>query len=158
SGHSRHARRRVAVASGTPQRRRAAGTDSLDPAVASIALDAGGDAGGMVSALEQSAVDLEGELSWLGRLIDARFKLYFNLDDAEADAVVQPPDLSESDSPYAMFLREIGCDFGERVALVLALTPHLRPQILDVFFTRNQTFDRRFTEFGGARQDAGGEF
>jgi hypothetical protein len=113
----------------------------------------------MVSALEQNAADLEGELAWLARLIDARFKLYFDLDAAvAAGEALAPPDLSGSDSPYAAFLRETGCGFAERVALVLALAPHIRPQLLDVFFTRNQTFDRRFTEFGGARKGADGDF
>ena len=126
--------------------------------MAAIAMDAGGDAGGMVSALEQNATDLEGELNWLAQLIDVRFKLYFNLEGAEPTAAPEPPDLSQSPSPYATLLRELECDFAERVALVLALAPHLRPQILDVFFTRNQTFDRRFSEFGGVRKDSDGEF
>jgi len=122
-------------------------------------LDAGGDAGGMVSALEQNALDLEAELSWLARLIDARFKLYFDLGGgAEAVDVPAPPDLSGSESPYATFLRESGCGFAERVALALALAPHLRPQLLDVFFTRNQTFDRRFTEFGGVHKEHDANF
>ncbi|WP_246741610.1 ATP-binding protein [Bradyrhizobium aeschynomenes] len=126
--------------------------------MAAIAMDAGGDAGGMVSALEQNAVDLDAELGWLAQLIDARFKLYFNLDRAEPAAPSGPPDLSQSPSPYASFLREHACDFAERVALVLALAPHLRPQLLDVFFTRNQTFDRRFAEFGGVRKEPDGDF
>jgi AAA+ superfamily predicted ATPase len=33
----------------------------------------------------------------------------------------------------------------------------LRPQLLDLFHTRNTSFDRKFTEFGGVR-DAGGDF
>ena len=41
----------------------------------------------------------------------------------------------------------------ERLALALALVPHLRPQLLDVFFSRNAQFDRRFAEFGGVRLD-----
>ena len=32
--------------------------------------------------------------------------------------------------------------FAERAMLVLALAPHLRPQLLDVFFTRNTAIDR----------------
>ncbi|GLH76289.1 hypothetical protein SSBR45G_11970 [Bradyrhizobium sp. SSBR45G] len=112
----------------------------------------------MVSALEHNAADLEAELGWLAQLIDARFKLYFNLDGAAPAAIAEPPDLSGSASPYAAFLRENQCGFAERVALVLALAPHLRPQLLDVFFTRNQTFDRRFTEFGGVRKDADADF
>jgi hypothetical protein len=122
-------------------------------------LDASGNAGGMVSALEQNALDLEAELSWLARLIDARFKLYFDLGGgAEIVEIPAPPDLSGSESPYAAFLRESGSGFAERVALALALAPHLRPQLLDVFFTRNQTFDRRFTEFGGVHKEHDANF
>ena len=36
--------------------------------------------------------------------------------------------------------------------------PHVRPQLLDVFFTKNKLFDRRFTEFGGVRQGSDGDF
>jgi len=112
----------------------------------------------MVSALERNAADLESELAWLERLIDTRLKLYFGLDGAASAEALMPPDLSGSDSPYATFLRETNLEFNERVALVLALVPHLRPQLLDVFFTRNQTFDRRFTEFGDARREPEGDF
>ncbi|MFO1430277.1 MAG: ATP-binding protein [Candidatus Competibacteraceae bacterium] len=36
--------------------------------------------------------------------------------------------------------------------------PHIRPQLLDVFFLKNKTFDRRFTEFGGVRHGPDGDF
>ena len=48
--------------------------------------------------------------------------------------------------------------FAERTALILSLVPHIRPQLLDVFFTKNQTFDRKFTEFGGVWHGPGGDF
>jgi hypothetical protein len=44
------------------------------------------------------------------------------------------------------------------MAVVLALVPHIRPQLLDGFFLRNKTFDRRFTEFGGLAGGAEGDF
>ena len=62
-----------------------------------------------------------------------------------------PPDLAASDSAYASMLRHYRVSLAERAVLVLALVPHLRPRLLDVFFTRNQTFDKLFTEFGGQR-------
>ena len=37
----------------------------------------------------------------------------------------------------------------DRLALILALTPHLAPQVLDPFFTRNQSYNKAFTEYGG---------
>jgi hypothetical protein len=33
--------------------------------------------------------------------------------------------------------------------------PHIRPQLLDIFFTKNKTFDRKFTEFGGVYGSSG---
>jgi ATPase family associated with various cellular activities (AAA) len=106
--------------------------------------------------LEVNAKDLEAELRWLAQVIDTRMKLYFNLE-CEYDAVtsVVPPALSGS--PYATFVMRENLDFAERVALILVLAAHIRPQLLDVFLTRNQTIDRRFTEFGG-RRGAGEEF
>ena len=112
----------------------------------------------MSTSLELNARDLEQELGWMARVLDARFKLYFTHDAVVASVEeVQPPDLAGSISPYADFLRHYEVTFAERVAIVLALVPHLRPQLLDVFHTKNQIFDRRFTEFGGAR-DADGDF
>jgi AAA+ superfamily predicted ATPase len=111
----------------------------------------------MVTALDRNAADLDAELAWLARVIDARFKLYFGLDGAVPEPPASP-DLRASRSPYALFVRRNRLDFTERVALALALAPHARPQLLDVFFTRNQTFDRRFTEFGGVRREPDGDF
>lgn len=39
--------------------------------------------------------------------------------------------------------------FCERVVIMLALIPHVCPQILDIFFVQNKNFDRQYTEFGG---------
>ncbi|HWN69396.1 MAG TPA: hypothetical protein VNM90_17265, partial [Haliangium sp.] len=101
--------------------------------------------------------DLELELAWFTRVLALRFQLYFGQGDAppEARAITDlaPPELGDSTSPWASFVRERPLTLVERLALVLALVPHLRPQLLDVFFTKNATFDRRFTEFGGARID-----
>lgn len=107
----------------------------------------------------ENARDLEGELGWFARVLDTRFKLHFGQECKYEDVFdARPPDLSESDSEYARFARHYELSFAERLALVLALTPHIRPQLLDVFFTRNKTFDRRFTEFGGTRQGPEGDF
>jgi hypothetical protein len=116
-----------------------------------------------VSELAQNTHDLEHELAWLARLLDARFRLYFGASNPgegpvapPSDAELAPPDLSDARSPFA---REVvGCEleFEERAALILALAPQLRPQLLDVFFTRNRTFDRPFTEFGGASTPGSG--
>ena len=93
--------------------------------------------------------DFTAELQWFTQVLDLRFKLYFNTGETPYGHIEEllPPNLSGS--PYAQLIEEHQFGFAERIALALCLTPHLRPQLLDVFFTKNKTFDRPFTEFGG---------
>lgn len=119
------------------------------------------DSSGMVtpSLLQANARDLEQELVWFAQLVDERFKPYLQQDaDGGELADIEPPDLGDSDSPYARFLQHYQLTFAERTALILSLTPHIRPQLLDVFFTKNRLFDRKFTEFGGVCQGSEGDF
>lgn len=48
--------------------------------------------------------------------------------------------------------------FNERVVLLLALMPHLCPQLLDFFFVNNKDLDRPYTEFGGWKGISHGGF
>ena len=129
------------------------------------ALDGSAAAGGLEmsemmeeSLIEQNAHDLEGELAWFAQLLDARIKLYFNHETAvQSIFEIEPPDLTAAQSPYASFVRTYQLSFAERTALVLSLIPHIRPQMLDIFFTKNELFDRKFTEFGG-RYGPDGDF
>jgi AAA+ superfamily predicted ATPase len=129
------------------------------------ALDAAATQGRVVSdddaLLRANARDLETELNWLIGVIDRRFRLYFQITGEEPAAPVEdvlgtPPAL-DAGSAYARLVAEERFQTIERLALILSLAPHLRPQLLDVFHTRNQTFDRRFTEFGAARSGPDGD-
>lgn len=93
---------------------------------------------------------LVAELQWLTEVIDTRLKLYFGKT-ASHKAIydIQPPDLSNDDSSYAQLVAQHTMSFKERIVLILALTPHIKPQLLDVFFIKNADYDRTFTEFGG---------
>ncbi|MBD3421979.1 MAG: AAA family ATPase [Chitinivibrionales bacterium] len=97
-----------------------------------------------------NAQTLNAELDWFYRILDTRFKLYFGHECAYRDVVdVAPPPLEHVQSAYAQFVKQH--DFGahERIVFVLSLIPHIRPQLLDMFFAKNATYDRPFTEFGG---------
>ena len=110
------------------------------------------------SAWQRNVRDLERELDWFSALLDTRFHSYFRqATDVEDTAPVppQPPDLGSSDAPYAQFLRDYQLEPAERIAVVLALSTHTRPHLLDAFATRNKHLDRPFTEFGGLRASAG---
>jgi len=109
--------------------------------------------------IRKNAHDLELELTWFARVLDTRFKLYFNEQTEYRDIFeVEPPALQEADSDYARFVRHYELTFSERLAVMLGLVPHIRPQLLDIFFLRNKTFDRKFTEFGGTRQGPDSDF
>ena len=109
--------------------------------------------------MDVDLAELERELEWLAGVIDRRFRQYFPGADEPpvGEVLAEPPALGASASPYAQWVARQARDRAERLALLLALARHLRPQLLDVFFTRNATFDRRFTEFGGLRGEGGFE-
>jgi hypothetical protein len=97
------------------------------------------------------AIMLNNELQWLCTVIDFRMKSYFNHKaDYEKLKDINPPALLE-ESYYAQIVNRFNMNFEERLILILTLAPHLRPQILDVFFLKNSNHDRVFTEFGGVK-------
>lgn len=118
-------------------------------------------AGGVVmeTLIRKNTRDLELELKWFTQVLNHRFKLYFGQEPIDYDVfAITPPDLSESDSPYAQFVQQSELSFSERFAIVLGLVPHIRPPLLDVFFIKNKKFDRKFTEFGGIHQGPDADF
>ncbi len=93
---------------------------------------------------------LRQELDWLEAVIRQCMVTYFVQEGHEKDwTEISIPDLSLSDSPYADFIKKWNLDVYARLAIALAMAPHLRPEILDVFLSKNQVYDRGFTEFGG---------
>ncbi|HEX8108463.1 MAG TPA: ATP-binding protein [Kofleriaceae bacterium] len=99
--------------------------------------------------LIENARDIEQELVWLRQVIEIRLQLHTGAEARTGDVLdVTPPGLEGSSSEYAGFVRRHGLSFAERLAVVLALVPHVRPRLLDSFFLRNASTDRRFTEFG----------
>lgn len=98
----------------------------------------------------RNALSLEAELGWFGQVLDTRFRLYFEQECAH-DSIdeITPPDLAADQSEYARLVKACAMSFEERLVLVLALIPHIRPQLLDTLFMKNKNFDRGFTELGG---------
>lgn len=71
---------------------------------------------------------------------------------------LQPPDISSDESVYAEFVKYYSLTTDERLLLMLALIPHLQPQLLDVFFSTNKKNGRGYTEFGGIKGSRHGGF
>jgi len=96
---------------------------------------------------------LEADLEWLAQALRQRLDNYFAPPDDEfrpAAAMPPPPELWNGSSPYADILMTCQLSSQERLIMLLALAPMLRPQLLDVLLTRNEATQRGFTEFGGA--------
>lgn len=103
-----------------------------------------------MEALVNNANALNAEMNWLSTAIERRMTSYFDDNEQPFQLMeLTPPDLSGSPSIYGQIVTYYGFGAVERLALAMALAPHIRPQILDVFFTRNKNYDRTFTEFGG---------
>jgi hypothetical protein len=109
--------------------------------------------------LHANAGCLERELDWFNRVLQARLALHFGQPSEVSDIrLLAPPPLDEDASEYARAVREAGFGFDERLVLMLALVPHVRPQLLDLLFVRNSNLDRGFTEFGGWKGQIHGGF
>ncbi|HXU93155.1 MAG TPA: ATP-binding protein [Gallionella sp.] len=106
-----------------------------------------------------NAVCIEAELEWFTKVVETRFSLHFGQECGYEDVRAHlPPDFGNDGSEYARLVRECGMGFDERIVLMLALVPHIRPQALDTFFVSNKNFDRAFTEFGGTKGKVHGGF
>ena len=91
-----------------------------------------------------NAMSLEKELTWFSSVLDTRIALYFEHDTSENEGEkvfdsieeIPLPDLSSDDSAYGSIVSDLALEFDERILLVLTLVPHIRPDLLDLFFTR----------------------
>ncbi|MDE1150353.1 MAG: ATP-binding protein [Azospirillaceae bacterium] len=94
---------------------------------------------------------LDLEIAWFQRVLEHRFAAHAPRDGAPppAGGLPPPPRLPKGDAPYARLVRDLRLDAAERLVLILALIPHLAPELLDPFLIQNQAIGRRFSEFGG---------
>ncbi len=104
----------------------------------------------MTNTAAANVATLERELTWCAEMIDTAISLYFGQECVHRDiSELLPPPVDDDPSPYAKLVRQHSMSVSERLILILALAPFLRPQLLDPFLLKNTAMDRGFTEFGG---------
>jgi SpoVK/Ycf46/Vps4 family AAA+-type ATPase len=104
----------------------------------------------MADMLSVNAHVLEQEIAWFQEVMTARLTHHAG-QSATGDVLALPPApiLSAESSPYGDVIRNFEMGPAERLLVVLALLPHVRPDVLDSFLIQNEAIARRFTEFGG---------
>lgn len=103
-----------------------------------------------LASMRANAVSLGQELDWFSRVLETCFRLYFGQAcDHRSIRDLTPPSLAGQDSEYARLVAGFAMSFDERLVLMLALVPHIRPQLLDTLLINNKGLGRSFTEFGG---------
>ncbi|MCK8521024.1 ATP-binding protein [Aquimarina sp. D1M17] len=97
-----------------------------------------------------NATVLQEELAWLSTVLQTRLELHFQQETLydSIDELV-PPIVVGKEGSYANFINKHKLNFEERLLLILALVPHIKPEVLDILLTKNKDYDRRFSEFGG---------
>ena len=100
--------------------------------------------------IADNAAFIQRELDWFRDVLDVRFKAHAG-DPVSGDilALCPPPPIGDGEGAYARALQELDLGPAERLLVILAYAPHVRPSVLDPFLIQNQSLNRRFTEFGG---------
>lgn len=90
---------------------------------------------------------MRGHIEWFEALLHVTIGVYFRQQGFENASV------NQLRLPTSKWLEEStkhsDITFEERVIVMLALMPHIKPQALDTFFLQNGALDRQFTQFGG---------
>lgn len=90
------------------------------------------------------------EIAWFEHALARRLQSHAEGTPCDVGELLHPaPDLPAPGTAYGDVVRAAELDPAERLVLVLALLPHLRPEALDALLIRSEALQRRFTEFGG---------
>ncbi|UPZ14776.1 ATP-binding protein [Flavobacterium humidisoli] len=97
-------------------------------------------------------ISLYNEMDWLQKVIDQVICSYLLQEGHEnrwQDIPLPEANAETEDSVYYKKIIEWNLNLYERLCLALILAPQIKPEILDIFFSKNAMYDRGFTEFGG---------
>lgn len=103
--------------------------------------------------LKPSLQTIENEINWLEQVIDFRFDEYFR---QEREVAYPTAPVLDDDSYYSSLINNNDFGLHERLLIIITLVPHIKPTVLDTFYTKNANIDRVYTEFGGIKGDKHG--
>lgn len=98
------------------------------------------------------------EMDWLQKVIDQVICSYLlqeghenrwqdiPLPENDPDSELE---FNPEESAYHQKRKEWDLNLYERLCLALIIAPQVKPEVLDIFFSKNAMYDRGFTEFGG---------
>lgn len=109
--------------------------------------------------INRNVASMEKDLQWFSMVLETRLRLYLKQKVTDQSIYeIEPPVFAEHESVYADFVSHYNLSFAERILLVLALIPHVRPELLDPLFIGNESTNRGWTEFGGIKGKNHGGF
>jgi hypothetical protein len=109
--------------------------------------------------LSANAAFIRHEIVWFREVLERRFRMHAGKEEhRDIFARLRPPHVPRHKSSYAEVISRFAFGPAERLVLILAYIPHVRPDVLDPFLIQNQSVQRRFTEFGGFVGTAHGGF
>ena len=91
---------------------------------------------------------IQEEINWFTEILDARMQQYFAEQEYDFSTIPPPPSRFHG-IYYHDFIIKFSLSIDERLILIMALIPHLSPQLFDRFFIQNKSIGRSFSEFGG---------
>ena len=97
---------------------------------------------------------LDREIQWFEKLVDQSLSDYFNNEAQKKGSVVKPPKVSKTNSPYEELISIFKLEDDDRLVLILALLPLIKPQSLDIFLIKNKNLDCEYSEFGGIKNSS----
>ncbi len=97
---------------------------------------------------------MQGLIAYFQKIIHFSISSYFKQGGVSGTEIIPP------DKEWLYSVLPQGCITTpqEEVVLLLALMPHISPQVLDLFFLQNKELDRPYTEFGGWKGSSHGGF
>lgn len=98
----------------------------------------------------ENALVMDRELDWLNQVLQTRLALHFQQETPYSSIFEVPvPTMDGKKGAYAQFIQRNDFNPAERLVLILGMVPHLKPNLLDLLFTKNGAYDRRYSELGG---------